>query len=95
MEWTARNRMTIRIVLTATVMLALANAVQCAEPPTEVQHSVFIANRDTSIVTVIDNRTDRIVDKLDLGLVPTQIEVSSALPRLIATNWKWRSSISP
>jgi DNA-binding beta-propeller fold protein YncE len=72
--------------MTATLILALTNAVHSAEPPAEVQHSVFVVSHGTSVVTVIDNRTDQIVGKLDLGLIPTQIEVSSALPRLVATD---------
>ena len=78
--------MTRRILFTAALILALGQtcSVSSAETSAETLHSVYITSQGNHMLTVIDNRSDQVVGKVDLGLIPTQIEVSSALPRLIA-----------
>lgn len=46
--------------------------------------TVFVAARETSHVGVIDARDDRLVATLDLGLVPSQVEIAGEPARLAA-----------
>ncbi len=50
----------------------------------DVGHLVFVGERDTTWTTVIDTTTDRPSGRIDLGLTPSQLEVSPTQPVLAA-----------
>jgi DNA-binding beta-propeller fold protein YncE len=74
--------------LTALVFLALLlpDLALGAELPSEVRHAVYVLSQGSPTLTIIDDRTDQVSGTFSLASVPVQIEVSSALPRLIATD---------
>jgi YVTN family beta-propeller protein len=47
---------------------------------------VFVPNRGSADVAVIDTRTDRLVARLPVGNVPHQVSVSDVLNKLVASN---------
>ena len=46
----------------------------------------FVPNRGSSVITVIDSRTDEIVRRIGVGSVPHQVVVSTELDKLAVTN---------
>jgi DNA-binding beta-propeller fold protein YncE len=73
-----------RIALFALVWLALAGRGQADERLGDVSHDLFVIDRDSSSVAVIDTATDRLVGRLELGLTARQIQLSKALAKLVA-----------
>ncbi len=49
-------------------------------------HYVFVPNRNSADVAIIDTDTDAVVARLPVGNVPHQVAVSDVLGKLIATN---------
>ena len=47
---------------------------------------VFVPNRASADVAVIDTRTDRLVTRLPVGNVPHQVSVSDVVDKLVASN---------
>lgn len=70
-------------VLMAVSLLAPALG-RAAEGFADGVRTVFVAARETSRVGVIDSRDDRLVGTLDLGLVPSQVEIAGEPARLAA-----------
>jgi YVTN family beta-propeller protein len=74
--------------------LALAAAASCAllAMPTAgkaaagLDHLVFVPNKDSADVAVIDTRTDRVVRRIAVGALPHQVAVSASLGLLVSTN---------
>lgn len=57
----------------------------------DIGNYVFVPNRDSPVVTLIDVRTDRVAAKIELDGVPDQILVSDQVNMLIASHVKTRS----
>lgn len=76
-------------VATATLAAAILAAVPwtpLASAHEDIGHYLFVPNRASADVTVIDTRTDRIVARIDVGNVPHQVAVSASLGKLVASN---------
>ncbi|HLT01289.1 MAG TPA: hypothetical protein VK001_03885 [Geminicoccaceae bacterium] len=70
------------------VMLAILAAVAAAPALAleEVDRYVFVPNRASGDVAVIDSRTDRLVTRIPVGNVPHQVAVSDVTGKLVASN---------
>lgn len=71
------------------VMLALAGLAGTparAAGFTDATRYVFVAAQDQPQVSVIDSRDDRVVGAIDLGLVPSQLEIAGDQGRLLAVD---------
>ncbi|MFQ5984045.1 MAG: YncE family protein [Alphaproteobacteria bacterium] len=79
----------MKTVARVSLPAALAAAflwIPCAHALDDVARYVFVPNRASADVAVIDSLTDRVVAHLDVGNVPHQVVVSESLNRLVATN---------
>ncbi len=75
----------IRTMLAGAAMLAgLSGIAQALEAPYD--HYVFVPNRDSASVAIIDADTDRLVARVKVGNVPHQVAVSDTLGKLVASN---------
>ncbi len=72
-------------VLSGMAALAMATAAEAADL-SDVDRYVFVPNRNSADVAVIDTRTNRVVARLRVGNVPHQVAVSDTLGKLAATN---------
>ena len=52
----------------------------------DLSHYVFVPNRASADVAVIDTRTDRVVARVEVGRVPHQVAVSETHMKMIASN---------
>lgn len=57
----------------------------------DIGNYVFVPNRESAVVTLIDTRTNRVAAKLELGGIPDQILVSDRVNMLVASHVKTRS----
>ncbi|PKU24953.1 YncE family protein [Telmatospirillum siberiense] len=71
--------------LACVLLLAHATVAQ-AETFPDISHLAFATLSDTSKLTVIDIDKDQVVGGVELGLKPSQIEISQASPVLAATD---------
>ncbi len=72
-------------VLSGIVLLALAGAAEAGDFA-DVERYVFVPNRNSADVAVIDTRTNRVVGRLPVGRVPHQVAVSDTLGKLVSSN---------
>lgn len=77
-----------RLALALAMGSALALAASWAGPAAaaDLGHVVFVPNRDSADVALIDTRTDEVMARVAVGAVPHQVAVSPALNLLVATN---------
>lgn len=68
------------LLLTAPVFGAPAQALD------DLSHYVFVPNRDSASVAIIDTDTDTVVEKVAVGQVPHQVAVSDTLMKMVASN---------
>ena len=71
------------------VMLATVATTAAAAPGLALDAAdgyVFVANRGSADIAVIDTRTDRLVARLPVGRVPHQVVVSDVAGKLVASN---------
>jgi DNA-binding beta-propeller fold protein YncE len=68
-------------ILLLTVVAAPAHA---DEGFADVQHNLFVTGRDSAVVAVVAIESDKVVGRLDLGLVPRKMLVSESLAKLVA-----------
>ena len=52
----------------------------------DISHYLFVPNRASADVAVIDTRSDTLVARIDVGNVPHQVAVSDSLGKLVASN---------
>lgn len=78
-------KLSVQLIAAATTVAAAlwAPLVSAHE---DISHYVFVPNRASADVAVIDTRTDRVVARLGVGKVPHQVVVSDALGKLVASN---------
>ena len=57
-----------------------------AGPRAPYDHYVFVPNRNSADVAIIDADVDRVIARVGVGSVPHQVAVSDVLGRMIATN---------
>ncbi len=62
----------------------LAAPAQADEGFADVQHNLFVTGRDSAVVAVVSIDSDRVIGRLDLGLVPRRMLVSESLAKLVA-----------
>ncbi len=75
----------IRSMLAGAAMLAgLSSIAQALEAPYD--HYVFVPNRNSANVAIIDADTDTLVATVKVGNVPHQVAVSDTLGKMIASN---------
>ncbi len=71
-------------------LIAFAAAAAVDAPPASADENagryVYVPNRASADVAVIDTATDRVVARVSVGNVPHQVVVSAALNRLVASN---------
>lgn len=73
MRYRRGQRWGVVIVVATVVAAALASWVAAGGPPTsagDLGHLIFVANRDSNDVAVIDARTDRVIKRLKVGARP-------------------------
>ncbi|RMD61389.1 MAG: YncE family protein [Alphaproteobacteria bacterium] len=76
-------------LVAAVTFLAWAAGVSFAVPAAAhdaVSTYLFVPNRDSADVAVIDTRTDTLVARVPVGRVPHQVVVSTRTDRLVASN---------
>ncbi len=74
------------MILAAAAVLVAALWAPLASAHDETSSYVFVPNRASADVAVIDSRTDRVVARIDVGNVPHQVALSDTLGKLIASN---------
>ena len=52
----------------------------------DVAHAVFVPNRGSADIAVIDTRTDQVAAHIQVGNVPHQVAVSDTMMKLVASN---------
>lgn len=52
----------------------------------DISHYLFVPNRASAEVTVVDSRTDQIVRRISVGRVPHQVVVSARLAKMVTSN---------
>ena len=72
--------------LGAAVLASWAGWAGAAVAHESLDHYVFVPNRDSADVAVIDTRVDRVVARVSVGKVPHQVVVAARLGKLIASN---------
>lgn len=70
----------------AALLASLAGWVPAAAALDDVAHYVFVPNRSSADVAIIDTREDQVVARVPVGNVPHQVAVSAELNRLVASN---------
>jgi YVTN family beta-propeller protein len=76
----------LALALAASSGLALAAAMGGEAVAADLDHLVFVPNKDSADVALIDTRTDKVVTRVAVGTTPHQVAVSEALGLLVATN---------
>ena len=72
-------------VLSGMAALAMATSAEAADLA-DVDRYIFVPNRNSADVAVIDTRENRVVARLAVGNVPHQVAVSDTLGKLVASN---------
>lgn len=72
------------LVAPALVTPALADPLSALNG--SLDHYVFVPNRSSADVAIIDSRTDEVVAKVAVGNVPHQVAVSDTLGKMVASN---------
>ncbi len=72
-------------VVSGMAALALAGAAEAADFR-DTERYLFVPNRNSADVAVIDTRRDRVVARLPVGRVPHQVLVSDTLGKLVSSN---------
>lgn len=75
-----------RSSLVALALSASLGTAVGAETGIDVQHALFVPNRASASIAVIDIRTDQVVATLPVGNVPHQVAVSDITNQMVATN---------
>lgn len=70
----------------AALLAAFGTMQQSAQAFDTVSHHVFVPNRASSDIAVIDTHTDSVVARIDVGNVPHQVVISDTLMKLVASN---------
>ncbi|MFO1038241.1 MAG: beta-propeller fold lactonase family protein [Geminicoccaceae bacterium] len=66
--------------------LAVTSVAATAHAAGDLDHLVFVPNRDSNDVSVIDTRTDTLTRRVAVGTNPHQVAISAELGLLVATN---------
>jgi YVTN family beta-propeller protein len=74
------------MILAATAILVAALWAPLAAAHDDTSGYVFVPNRGSADIAVIDSRTDRVVARIKVGNVPHQVALSESLGKLIASN---------
>lgn len=74
------------LLITAATATLLAGAPVMAGSLDDPAHYLFVPNRASADIAVIDTRTDRVVTRLPVGNVPHQVAISDVAGKLIASN---------
>ena len=70
----------------AVIMVSLIGGIRLADARDDLAHYVFVPNRASADIAVIDSRTDTVVARLPVGQVPHQVVISDTLRKLVASN---------
>jgi len=70
----------------AAVLGGLALGPQPAAALDDVSHHVFVPNRASADVAIIDTRKDEVIARVPVGRVPHQVVVSDTLMKMVASN---------
>jgi len=79
-------KLSVKIFAVSAATVIAASWMPPASAHEDISHYLFVPNRASADVTVIDSRTDEIVARIDVGNVPHQVEVSESLGKLVASN---------
>ena len=89
LAWSASRRSRSVPPLTCFVALAALAAATAAAPAVALDAAdpyVYVPNRGSADVAVIDSRTDRLVVRIPVGNVPHQVAISDVAGKLVASN---------
>jgi YVTN family beta-propeller protein len=75
------------VSLSAAVVAGLLTAMPAAALEADGQY-IYVPNRSSSDVAVIDHATQRLIARIEVGKVPHQVVVSDRLGKLVASNTK-------
>ncbi len=73
-------------LLGSAALLAVLSLGAPAQALDDLSHYVFVPNRDSASVAIIDTATDEVVAKVPVGQVPHQVAVSETLMKMVASN---------
>ena len=76
----------VPLIAAAAVAAVAASWTPLAAAREDISHYLFVPNRASADVAVIDIRTDRVVGRIEVGNVPHQVAVSDTLGKLVASN---------
>lgn len=84
-------KLSVQIFAVATAALSAATLAAVGGAPLafaheDISHYLYVANRASADVAVIDSRTDQIVARIAVGNTPHQVVVSAALGKLVVSN---------
>src|SRR5512145_77464 len=75
-----------RVVAVAAMMMVLGGLPAAAAGFADGVRYVFVAGQNSTQLSVIDSRDDRVAGAIDLGLVPSQLETTGEVGRLLAVD---------
>ena len=84
-------KLSVQFYAVAAATLTAATLAAVVGPPVasaheDVSHYLFVPNRASADVTVIDTHSDRVIARIDVGNVPHQVAVSDSLGKLVVSN---------
>ncbi len=76
----------VKIFAVAAATIVAAPWTPLASAHEDISHYLFVPNRASADVAVIDTRSDALVARIDVGNVPHQVAISQPLGKLVASN---------
>lgn len=83
---TSFSRLSRALLLAVTLTVAVQSPARAAGGFADMVRYVFVPMRDSTAITVIDSRDDTVAGAVEVGLVPSQIEISGDWARLAAVD---------
>jgi hypothetical protein len=76
------------LLLLALLLLTVVSGARADEDTIDMTHAAFVAMDGSALVPYVDPETDRIAGRIDVGLIPSQIELASSIGKLLAIDGK-------
>jgi hypothetical protein len=67
------------LLLLALLLLTVVSGARADEDTIDMTHAAFVAMDGSALVPYVDPETDRIAGRIDVGLIPSQIELASSI----------------
>ena len=79
-------KLSVQIFTAVAATLATVVGMPLASAHEDISHLLFVPNRASADVAVIDTRSDRVIARIDVGNVPHQVVASAAFGKLVVSN---------